>query len=119
MADRIDEFLYRGFIPAENRGGIYHVVLEIDGKLIGPMTPKEADARGWPLSSILADINTQALHDLAVAEAHGAEVSAKLDDKTQELDALKAELRSERAARATLESAIRKSVQPSPEPVKE
>lgn len=64
MVDRIDEFTFRGFIPEENRGGTYHVVLSLGGKLVGPMPPEAAAARGWSLPAICADINAQAIQEL-------------------------------------------------------
>jgi hypothetical protein len=61
MADGVYEFFWRGFIEAENRGLTYHVILEIDGKHTPMLPPKQADALGWPLSRILADMNGAAL----------------------------------------------------------
>lgn len=59
MATEIEQLYFQRFIPEEGRGGTYHVVLNVDGKLVGPMTPSEADKRGFPLSAIFADIDAQ------------------------------------------------------------
>lgn len=85
MADRVDEFLFRGFVPEENRGGTYHVVLMIGGRPVGPMTPERAEALGWPLPAIMADMNRQ-----TVAELN--EVRAVLESERQKSAAKDAEL---------------------------
>lgn len=89
MADRIDEFLFRGYIPEEARGGAYHVVINIGGKLIGPLTPKQADEMGWSLTSIVADINMQVMTNLTDANKALADTESELRSVKADFDALK------------------------------
>lgn len=86
----IEEFFYRRFIPEENRGGTYHVTLLIDGKLVGPMTPAEADKRGFSMSAIFADIDAQ----LAMAVTIERD---KTDALQTAMDAVEETLKRERA----------------------
>lgn len=65
----IDEFLYRRPIPEEKRGGTYHVVLNLSGKLVGPMTADAAAAQGFALPDILAEINAAAHGELQAEQA--------------------------------------------------
>lgn len=98
MADRVDEFLYRGFIPEENRGGTYHVVLNIGGKLVGPLTPEQATAKGFDLPAIIADINAQAINDLAAANTQIAQLTDERDNALAEASRANAALQAQAEA---------------------
>lgn len=82
MADGIETFYFQRFIPAENRGGAYHVTIEKGGKMFGPLTPKEADQLGFPLSAIFAGINQSLALELE-------DTKAALAEKDNELAATK------------------------------
>lgn len=87
----IDEFLYRRPIPEEKRGGTYHVVLTDGVKLRGPMTPEQAEAEGFPLPAILAEINEAARGELvAISEALEKEQADHAATKAALVDAQKA-----------------------------
>lgn len=65
----IEHFYYQAFIPSENRGGSYHVFLNDNGKIVGPLTPQQADAAGFSLSAIFADIDTKLAQSLDATRA--------------------------------------------------
>lgn len=93
--DRVDEFHYRGFIPEEGRGGTYSVTLFLDGKYVGPMPPHKADALGWPLTRIVADLNGAAISQLSEEREKTAALSAQVEDADGKITALQ-----DRVARA-------------------
>lgn len=97
----IYEFLYRGPITAEKRPSAWHVIIaeeytsfgETKLNTKGPLTPEQSEAAGFPLSAVLAEINTAAMteRDAAVAattaeeEAHAA-TKAKAQELADTLD---------------------------------
>lgn len=90
---QLDEFLYRGPIAEEKRGGTYHVVLrdEVTGKLRGPMTPAQAEAEGFPLDALIAEINAQAASEVTTLRAEKEAVEVERDAaKAQLAEATKA-----------------------------
>lgn len=92
----IYEFMYRGPIAEEKRGEAFHVVLRIDGKLYGPLTPSQAEARGYTLPAILAELSTQALRDKDAADAAVLRVEAELSaEKTAKQLAITAKAQSD------------------------
>ena len=103
MASEIEVFYYQRFIPEEGRGGEYHIRLNEDGKISDPMTPKQADAKGFTLSAIFADINAHILSELEATRFDLTAARQSLDEKLGELEAVKTELRAERVARSKAE----------------
>lgn len=72
----IYEFLYRGPIAAEKRPSAWHVILaeevtsfgETKLNTKGPMTPEQSEAAGFPLSAVLAEINTTVMAERDAAQ---------------------------------------------------
>lgn len=95
MEQWIEEFLFRGRPPGSTEPPAYHVVIgqqvsdpfEPDKKtrrLLGPMTPEQAEAMGFPASALVAGINDAAVAE--VAKAHDAVIAA-IGDATAERQA--------------------------------
>lgn len=92
----IYEFMYRGPIAEEKRAEAFHVVLRLDGKLYGPLTPSQAEARGYTLPAILAELSAQALRDKDAADAAVLRIEAELSaEKTAKQAALTAKASSD------------------------
>jgi hypothetical protein len=66
------------FIPEEERGGEYVVSLLIDGKRVEGLTPKAADARGFPLSRIIADMETSAMDEVSTLRIEKSALETEL-----------------------------------------
>ena len=93
----IYEFLYRGPTPENGNKPAWHVVIaeavqafgKTELRTLGPLTPAMAQARGFALADIVAEINAEALKDR--------------DALAVELDATKTELEAEKRKTAQLE----------------
>lgn len=75
MAKEIETFYWQRFVPEEGRGGDYHIVINEDGVLSDVLTPTQADARGFQLDAIFADIDRQMA--LAVDQARAETTRAR------------------------------------------
>lgn len=100
------EFLYRGRGPASNAPPAYHVILAQDTRdatgavttATGPaLTPEQAAANGFPLSSIVEGLNAQALADAANARNGVSELQGRLNEALAEVERLRAALGPEEA----------------------
>lgn len=88
MRDGIETFHYQCFIPEENRGGTYHTHIMKDGKIVGPLTPKQSDAMGYKLNDIFADINAAMLEELNATKALVEPLQNEVAEKTAALTAM-------------------------------
>lgn len=88
MSWKLERFVYQAFIPAENRGGTYDVILSQEatmpsGKVVtdyeGPMTPPAAEKLGVTLAEISANINASALAEMTAANAAKAQADTDRD----------------------------------------
>ena len=85
------EFLYRGRVKDEDSA--YHVILADEIDLAGqkkhvetpPMTASQAEALGFPLPAILADINATMLAERDSARAEKDAIKAERDELASEL----------------------------------
>lgn len=109
MAREIECFYFQRYIPEENRGGTYHVEIRVqeDGKIIGPLTPKQADEMGYTLSAIFAELNGRMAVDLDSTQRELVAVRETLGEKVGELEAVKEELRAERLTRVEAVNALK------------
>lgn len=100
--DRVDEFLFRGFIPEEKRGGVAHVVLNLGGKLVGPMSMTKAeDDHGWTVPMVEADIIRQISEERDTALAEVEKISGEREEARTLLEAA---TKANRDLAATLEA---------------
>lgn len=104
MAAYVYEFLWRGRI---NGDVAYHVILADEVDAIGgrthvesgPLTPEQAEAKGFPLTAIVAEINAttlidrdRALSDKATAETDRDRALAEAETVARENEELRAAL---------------------------
>ena len=106
----LDEFLYRGRAPGDDRAPAWHVVLGSVGTdafgrpfrdTTAPLTPDAALALGYDLPAILAAINTETLRECETLRAKAAEDEqriAALDTAVKDATALYEQALKERAA---------------------
>lgn len=90
---KVYEFLFRGLIEAENRGNTYHVILEIDGKQVGPLTASQAAERGFSIKEITSDIVEQ--------------LTAEIDALRPQLEAANKEVEELSSAKSQLTEQVR------------
>ena len=123
MEEWIEEFLFRGRPPSgpgADEPVTYHVVIgqqadsplgegEKVRKAVGPLTPAQSQAAGWPVTRLVEEVNTQALAridvltgEVAVLEQARADLTDANGKLTQACDAYAAlaeEQRQDAAAR--------------------
>lgn len=85
MNDRLDVFHFQAYIPEENRGGAYHVFLLRDGRQVGPLTPQQADAAGFPLTTIIAGINESACAEAIAMQEKVKSLQLEIETLTDQL----------------------------------
>lgn len=120
MTAYVQEFLYRGRCMANEPDlqPAYHVVLgefatvlgETKCHLSAPMTPAQAEAAGFALPAILADINQQTLAALEAANAQVAQLQQEAAESAAQLqqaaDAHAAQLQALTAQLAALQAQL-------------
>lgn len=110
MAAFIYEFLFRGRVPGSETPSAWHVVLgnEVDdgfGKKVigyaGPLTPGQSQALGFSLSTILQDINGEAMEKIDGLEKDKTDLqtaTARLEKDKTDLQAVAVALEDEKSA---------------------
>lgn len=95
------EFLFRGGDPATGAGGAWHIRIAqsvaLPGEAAhvvigGALTPEQAAAAGFPLPTVLAAINAEALAQVASLNGSLAAKTAKMHQMVSDAAGLKTDL---------------------------
>lgn len=83
MTAKVYEFLWRGPVVEGDitRGSTFHVILDVDGKHTGPLTPQQAkELHGFGLNEIQQSMLEQALEENISLKNGIREVVGKLEE---------------------------------------